>query len=91
MATEMGELVVGAHLELIQGCDVISYNVRPPVGQHEFDVLGMRFGDSTAFLCEVATHLDGLHYGGGNKDTLETIKKKHRWQRDYARTCRISD
>ena len=81
MAAEMGELVVGAYLKEVLGCDFVDYNVRPPggglAGQHELDVLGLHFGDGIAFLCEVATHLDGLNYGSGNQDTLQRIADKH--------------
>ena len=89
MAAEMGELVVGSYLKEVLRCDFVDYNVKPPVsgraGQFEFDVLGLHFGDGTAFLCEVATHLDGLNYGG-NEDTLDKLVQKHRRQRDYAST-----
>lgn len=92
MAIEMGELLVGAYLKEIQECDFVDYNIRPPggglKGMHEFDVLGLRFSDGTAFLCEVATHLDGLNYGGrSNRHTLDTLARKHDRQRDYAGSC----
>ena len=32
-------------------------------GLAEFDVIGLRFKDRRAFLCEVVTHLDGVKYG----------------------------
>lgn len=89
MAAEMGELVVGAYLKEVLGCDFVDYNVRPPgggrAGQHEFDVLGLHLDDGTAYLCEVATHLDGMNYGGkSNKDTLDRVVQKHQRQREYA-------
>ena len=92
MAVEMGELVVGAYLKEVAGCDFVDYNVRPTgggrTGQHEFDVLGLHFREGVAFLCEVATHLDGLNYGGkSNQSTLDRITAKHRQQRLYARNC----
>ncbi len=91
MAAEMGELVAGAYLKEVLRCDFVDYNVRPPgggrTGQFEFDVLGLHFRDGTAILCEVATHLDRLNYGGkNNQDTLNKITEKHRRQRDYAST-----
>ena len=80
MKTEMGEYIVGAYLKLVEGCDVVDYNVRPPgggvAGLAEFDVIGLRFSDSTAFMCEVTTHIRGLQYGG-NSESIERIKKKH--------------
>lgn len=88
MATEMGEYLVGAWLREIAGCDIVDYNLRPPVGgsagQAEFDVLGLDFRDGTAHLCEVATHLGGLNYGAGYRDTADRLAKKHARQRDYA-------
>ena len=39
--------IVGAYLKLIEGCDVIDYNVRPPgggmAGLSELDVVGLDF------------------------------------------------
>ncbi|MBN1584467.1 MAG: hypothetical protein JXA89_27425 [Anaerolineae bacterium] len=88
MKTTMGEYVVGAYLKQCLGCDVIDYNVRPPddglKGLAEFDVVGLRFKDKRAYICEVVTHLDGIKYGN-NATTIERIKKKHERQRDYAR------
>ena len=64
MKTEIGEYVVGAYLKLCLECDFVDYNVRPPTsgleGLAEFDVIGLRFGDTTAYVCEVSTHLGGL-------------------------------
>ena len=31
MLTDIGEFIVGAYLQLIEECDFIDYNVRPPV------------------------------------------------------------
>ena len=62
--TEMGEYVVGAYLKMVEVCDVVDYNVRPPGGGigglSGFDVIGLRFSDSTAIMCEVTTHIGGL-------------------------------
>lgn len=91
MPTEMGEYVVGAYLKIVVGCDHVGFNVRPPgggiKGLSEFDVVGMHFGSATAYLCEVATHIDGLNYGKGNKEASEKVAAKLRRQRDYAREC----
>ena len=87
MTAEMGEYVVGAYLKLELGCDFVEYGVRPPLGgqegQSEFDVVGFDFRSSTAYLCEVATHVCGLNYGG-NRETVRKINAKHERQRDYA-------
>ena len=85
--TEVGEYLVGAYLKLEIGCDVVDYNVRAPGGgqrgQEEFDVVGLSFADRAAYICEVATHIRGLDYGGYD-ETVARVRKKHARQRAYA-------
>ena len=87
MSTEMGEYVVGAYLKEVLACDFVDYNVRPPggglEGLGEMDVVGLRFADQTAYICEVTTHLDGLQYGT-YKATIQRIKDKFGRQKLYA-------
>ena len=87
MKTEMGEYLVGAYLKLIECCDIVDYNVRPPIegikGLGELDVIGLRFSDGTAFICEVTTHLGGLLYGK-RADTIKKLVEKNRRQITYA-------
>lgn len=88
--TEIGEYVVGAYLSLVEKCDAIVYNVKPPgggiEGLGELDVIGYRFTDKSVFMCEVATHLNGLLIvGKNNKDnTVNKVKEKHDRQKLYA-------
>lgn len=88
MNAEMGELLVGAYLQLIEGCDVVSYNVRAPGGKlaglNELDVVGLRFADNTAYLCEVTTHIAGVLYGANYDSTLKRITDKFEKQKAYA-------
>ncbi|HCL31247.1 MAG TPA: hypothetical protein DIC52_22830 [Candidatus Latescibacteria bacterium] len=87
MLTDVGEYLVGAHLQLVEACDVVDYNVRPPggglKGLGELDVIGVNFKTRTAFLCEVTTHIRGLLYKS-NRETVARIIKKHERQRAYA-------
>jgi len=87
MLTDVGEYIVGAHLQLIEGCDFIDYNVRIPggglSGLSELDVVGLNFNTKTAFLCEVTTHIRGLNYGS-YQTTIEKIRSKHQHQLAYA-------
>ena len=87
MNTTMGEYLVGAYLKQRLQCDVVDYNVRPPggglSGLAEFDVVGLRFSDRTAYICEVVTHLDGINYGS-NPKTVQRILEKNERQRWYA-------
>ncbi|HNB53767.1 MAG TPA: hypothetical protein PLN89_07795 [Elusimicrobiota bacterium] len=86
---EMGELLVGAYLKEIEGCDFVDYNVRPAggglAGLNEIDVLGLRFSDKTVFLCEVTTHIRGALYGTYN-ETDRRIGKKFRRMKVYAKS-----
>jgi hypothetical protein len=88
MPTEMGEYVVGAYLRIVEHCDFIDYNIRPIEGGlkglNELDVLGLRFRDRTAYVCEVTTHIRGLLYKD-NEATVERVKQKYQRQREYAR------
>lgn len=86
MLTDIGEYIVGAYLQLIIGCDVVDYNVRPPggglQGLEEMDVIGLDLKNHRAYLCEVTTHIRGVLY----KDkhiTVERIKKKYDRQKRY--------
>jgi hypothetical protein len=94
MNTEMGEYIVGACLKLIKECDFIDYNVRRPgghmAGLDEIDVVGLDFKSKTAYLCEVATHLEGLQYGSSTQSNIERINKKYQRLQKYA-TDRLSD
>lgn len=46
-------------------------------GQGEIDVIGFQVEPRKVWLCEVATHLDGLLYGsGGNAGTLAKVRQK---------------
>ena len=87
MLTDIGEFAVGAYLQLIEQCDIIDYNVRPPggglKGLGELDVVGLSFNSNTAYLCEVTTHIRGLLYKN-NPETVSRIKKKHERQIEYA-------
>ena len=53
-------------------------------GLGELDVIGLRFRDHTAILCEVTTHIAGLTNGRSHADTLSRIRDKHLRQRGYA-------
>ncbi len=85
---EVGEYVVGAWLQEVASCSVVTYNVRPPnrgtSRQAEFDVIGFDFENRIAYMCEVATHLGGLNYGNGYQHTINRIQKKFDRQREYA-------
>jgi len=87
LLTDVGEFLVGAHLQLGEDCDVVDYNVRPPggglEGLGELDVVGFNFKTDTAFLCEVTTHIRGLLYKN-NQETVARIQRKHMRQQQYA-------
>ncbi len=88
MKTEIGEYIVGAYLKQRCGCEFVDYNVRPPggglEGLAELDVVGLNFSKREAFLCEVTTHLRGLHYGT-YQESFERVRNKFRRQKVYAK------
>lgn len=85
----LGELIVGAYLRIIRGCEIVSYNQRSEEAgdQMEMDVLGIRSedGQQTVYGCEVITHLNGMRYSGtpdtdeweefGNETHQNTIER----------------
>jgi len=87
VTTDIGEYIVGAYLKLVERCDVIDYNVRPPgggvAGLSELDVIGLDFNTDTAYLCEATTHIRGVLYKN-NQETVRRIEKKYSRQQDYA-------
>lgn len=87
MLTDVGEYFVGACLQLVDQCDFVDYNVRPPggglEGLGELDVVGLNFKTQTAHLCEVTTHIRGL-VDGSHKETVERVAAKHERQKIYA-------
>jgi hypothetical protein len=87
MLTDVGEYIVGAYLQLEEGCDFVDYNIRPPggglEGLGELDVVGLNFKTKTAYVCEVTTHIRGVLYKN-NQETVERVKKKHERQKKYA-------
>lgn len=90
MKTDIGEYLVGAYLRLIEECDFVDYNVRPPggglEGLHELDVVGFDFKKKTVYLCEVTTHIRGLLISKNKKDqTVTSIKGKYERQQAYAK------
>ena len=89
MKTEIGEYVVGAYMKLILNCDVVDYNVRDRSGTKlqalgELDVIGLRFNDRAAYICEATTHIRGIQYGT-SEVTIKKICDKHERQKDYAK------
>ena len=85
MQTEIGEYIVGAYLKYLLNCDVVDYNVRDPngglIGLNEIDVIGLRFSDKTAFICEVTTHTSK---SGINKKAELKMLNKFTVNRNYS-------
>jgi len=83
----MGEFVVGAYLRMINGCTLIVYNQKPfeEKGRfEEIDVVGISPSEKKIYLCEAVTHLRGMLYSGGNRETLKKLKKKFHVVKKYS-------
>jgi hypothetical protein len=58
-----GEEIVGSYLREVLECDFVEFNLRTRFTQGETDVVGINTAKKTAYICEVATHLEtGLQY-----------------------------
>ena len=87
VGTEMGEFMVGAYLNVVEGCNFVDYNVHPPggglKGLEELDVVGLNFDSKVAYLCEVTTHIRSLLYKD-RQTTIKRVRDKFQRQRAYA-------
>lgn len=69
---DMGESLVGSYLRYNGKCDFVVYRTQTEK-QGEIDVIGFQVEQRRVWMCEVATHLDGLQYRG---DTLAKVRQK---------------
>ena len=58
----IGEEICGEYLNHILKCDFVSYNILTPGVQGEIDVVGIDLTNKIIYVCEVATHTQGLLY-----------------------------
>jgi len=72
---DMGESLVGAYLRYGEKCDFVVYGTQTEE-QGEIDVIGFQVEQRRVWLCEVATHLDGLQYGSSAAATLAKVRQK---------------
>jgi hypothetical protein len=82
-----GELLVGAYLKLIAGCQLVVYNQHSSHqgNQNEIDVIGVHTtpsGEQEIYSCEVVTHLNGIGYGNYEESHRRLEKKFQHHQRE---------
>lgn len=82
----VGEELVGAYLQAIEGCEFVSYNLHTPDTQGEIDVVALNRKSKTVYVCEVAIHLEtGLHYVLNKKpNNVGKLLEKFNKDIDYA-------
>jgi hypothetical protein len=74
---DIGESLVGAYLRHIVKCEVVTYNSFFADRQGEVDVVGLkRAHPREVWLCEVTTHIYGMHYTSGGKNTTKRVIHK---------------
>ena len=104
---QIGELIVGAYLRVINDCELVSYNQRSKeAGQQvELDVLGVTttHGEQTVYACEVVTHIRGSLYSGspdeegwwtpfGNNSYQYSLERIfHKFEKDYELVTGVFD
>ncbi|MGH9092849.1 MAG: hypothetical protein ACRDZR_15950 [Acidimicrobiales bacterium] len=71
MPTDIGEHLVGAYLECVCNCGIVTYDHALVGEQGDIDVLGLNLDDHRAFAAEVKTHLGGMGGYGGNPGTFD--------------------
>lgn len=83
----VGEELVGAYLQHIEGCEFVAYNLHTREAQGEIDVVGINLRTKKVYLCEVAIHLvTGLQYvRGARPDNVRRLTKKFRKDVAYAK------
>lgn len=84
-----GEELVGEYLKNILGCEFVEYNLQTPDVQGEIDVIGIDVDEKRLYVCEVATHLQGMQYtrredGKTRPDNIDRFVKKFRKNVRYA-------
>jgi hypothetical protein len=105
--TQIGELIVGSYLRIVNDCELVSYNQRSKEAgrQMEIDVLGVEStsGEQTVYACEVVTHLHGTLYSGtpdeegwwtdyGNESYQYTLKRLwDKFDEDYDLLTNVFD
>lgn len=68
----IGEEICGEYLKHIMKCEFVSYNV--DLGnQGEMDVLGISLSDKKIYICESATHTQGLGYSKRDVKTNKIV------------------
>jgi len=105
--TQIGELIVGAYLRVINDCELVSYNQRSKEAgrQMEVDVLGVEStnGEQTVYVCEAVTHIRGSLYSGspneegwwsqyGNESYQHSLERIfHKFEEDYDLVADVFD
>lgn len=105
--TQLGELIVGAYLRVINDCELVSYNQRSKEAgrQMEVDVLGVKSsnGEQTVYACEVVTHIRGSLYSGspneegwwskyGNESYQHSLERIfHKFEEDHDLVTEVFD
>ena len=87
MTENPGEHLVGQYLKEVKNCDFVEYNLQTKTAQGEIDVVGINSNDKYVYVCEVATHLQGLglHYTKGSRsDNVLRLTDKFRKDIAYA-------
>lgn len=87
MAHNVGEELVGAYLQHVEGYEFVAFNLHTLNTQGEIDVVGLNMKSRTVYLCEVAIHLEtGLQYVTDRQpDNVSRLVGKFEKDIEYAR------
>jgi hypothetical protein len=89
MPADIGEFLIGAYLEHVRSCDVISYDHALSGEQGDIDVLGLNLNSQQAFAVEVKTHIGGLGGYGGQPGSKKSLLRYTVRAYSSERSCQI--
>ena len=75
MTGDIGELIVETWLKEVVHCEFVEYGVRTQK-PGEIDVVGLSLQHNLAYLCEAATHIQGLWYAYTTEQQSEKLVQK---------------
>jgi Holliday junction resolvase-like predicted endonuclease len=72
---EIGESLVGSYFKYIEGCKVVVYDTPLDGEQGDIDIIVLDETTEKVYICDVATHIQGLQYGNYDK-TVKKLEEK---------------
>ena len=72
---QIGESLVGSYFKYIQNCKVVVYDTPLDGEQGDIDIIALDEMTGKVYICDVATHIQGLQYGN-YENTVKKLEEK---------------